>query len=158
MEILALGNSSNWESLGNYSAQAPPVPGNPNAWQPIPEFPIPLIIDSRIIAVVAESTSAKPTWHFAGFLFQKVHLGITVGGSFDSDATQARKIFLDRISLLTFRNLAPTYSLTFKPPYWFQDVRISIWKYTGVDTTIELNQLANIQLKLTSIETKIDNL
>lgn len=158
MEILGLGNSQNWESLGSYSAQGAPVPNNPNAYQPIPEFSIPLTIDSRIIAVVAESTSAKPTWHFAGFLFQKVHLGIIVGGGFDSDATSARKIYLNRISLLTFRNLTPTYGISFKPPFWFQDVKLTIWKYTGVDTTVELNQLANIQLKLTSIETKIDNL
>ncbi len=114
MEILSLGNAANWDSLGSYSAQGAPVPNNPNAYQPIPEFSIPLIIDSRIIAVLAESTSAKPTWHFAGFLFQKVHLGITVGGGFDSDATQARKIYLNRISLLIFRNLAPTYSLNFQ--------------------------------------------
>lgn len=158
MDNLQLGNAANWESLGSYTAQGAPVPNNPNAYQPIPEFNIPLLIDSPIIALLVESATKKPSWHFAGYVFQKIRLGITVGGVPDSSVLESRVTWFDRISFVMFRRLTPEYSIALKPPFWIKDIKVTVWKYTGIISTEELDKITDVQSTVDLIKLRVDSL
>ena len=156
--VFELGNSSNWDLLYTANHKAIPTTTKRDQYFPIPEITIPFLIDSNILAVHVASISAKRNWHFAGILNQKIRIGLSIGGSPDAVAESSRKISLNQIQLLTFRELTDTYAVTFKTPFWINNITLTVWEYIGAvsDTTEILIQ--NLKADITRIETKIDAL
>jgi hypothetical protein len=150
-----LGNSANWNYLTSASKSAIVI--SPGQIVPIPKFSIPILLDNPTIAIRVDSVSAKPTWRFAGDIFQEISVGILVGGQPDAIATR-RRAWLNQICLFMLPLWATTYALTYLPPKWFRDVTISVWEYTG-DTPIDnASENAAIVAQLTEIEQKINSL
>ncbi|MGB3208242.1 MAG: hypothetical protein WBB28_24930 [Crinalium sp.] len=115
---LNLPDSNNWESIYTGSQVATHNPNIPNhIHTPIPELSIPILVDKFVLAILCTSNTAQPRWRFAGFLSQRINTGLTVGGNYDTDATVARKIYLDRIQLIVFPEVASNYALAFKCPF-----------------------------------------
>lgn len=150
-----LGNSANWEFVVSQSASA--VVLSPGQHQAIPKIKIPILLDKPCIAVRIDSVSAKPTWRFAGDLYQDIRVGILVGGQADAIAT-SRRAWLNQICLFMLPLWATTYQLSYLPPKWFQDVQITVWEYTGTDPTNTGTDTTAIAAQLTEIEQKIDSL
>lgn len=147
--ILELNNSANWQSLWFGSFTAASVPnGKPGSFYPIDPILVPVLMEDHIIAVVADSLTAKPTWKLAGKLFRKIQTGITVGGVPDAATSDPRKFYLNQINLFTFRELSSTYALQITPQWYLQDISLSVWIYTGVDTDTVTQQLDRIELQL----------
>jgi hypothetical protein len=130
--VLQLSNAANWQDVYNQSFTAQRI--NPTVFAPLPEIIVPVLFDRHIIAVYATSSSAKPNWYFAGFLNQKIRLGLIPGGSPDADAVQRRKIWLNRITLLFFPKITSTYAVSFNVPKWFDTVNLNIFEYQGTES------------------------
>ena len=130
--VLQLSNRANWEDVYSETKSAQVITSTRNA--PIPEITIPYLFERHIIAVYATSSTAKPTWHFAGFLNQKIQLGLVPGGSPDADAVQRRKIWLNRITLLFFPKITSTYAISFNVPEWFTNVNLNVFEYRGIES------------------------
>lgn len=130
--VLQLSNAANWEDVYNQSFAAQPI--TPTVFAPLGEIIVPYLFERHIIAVHATSSSAKPSWYFAGFLNQKIQLGLIPGGSPDADAVQQRKIWLNRITLLFFPKITSTYAVSFNVPKWFDSVNLNIFEYQGVES------------------------
>lgn len=142
--VLQLSNAANWEDVYNESTTALSITSTRHA--PISEITVPVLFERHIIAVYATSNTAKSTWHFAGFLNQKIRLGLIPGGLPDADAVQRRKIWLNRVTLLFFPKITSTYSVSFNIPNWFNTISLNIFEYRGIesDSTEDLiRELAN---------------
>ncbi len=167
--VLNLSDSANWEQFYSTSVDAVTT-DNGSKYTPIPEIVIPSLVYSRIIAVYVNCANAKPTWHFAGFINQKINLGITVGSLPDSDAVSKRKLylnrisliifpkFLNRISLIIFPKLVTNYSVSFEVPRWFQQASIILWQYTGSESDSTEDLINQLQGDVSRIESKVDAL
>lgn len=150
-----LGNSANWEFVLSRSASATVL--SPGQHVPIPKIEIPILLDKPCIAVRIDSVSAKPSWRFAGDLYQEIRLGILVGGQPDAIATR-RRAWLNQMCLFVLPLWSTTYQLSYLPPKWFADVQISLWEYVGTDPIDGLADTSAIAAQLTQIEQKLDTL
>lgn len=156
MTTLQLSNSANWEPF--WTATFNGVRVTPQTVAPIGEKLNPILLDKHILAVYVDSNSAKSTWYFAGFLSQRMQLGLTVGGLPDTNGYTRRKVWLRKMTLITFPKLTSEYALAFTPPDWFEDVSINVWKYIGPEPLPTQQLIENLQQDLSRIESKIDEL
>jgi hypothetical protein len=147
-------NSANWDLFWYQSFQA--VHGTPTRFAPIPETTYPVLLDSHILAVYADSASASDNWYFAGFLSQKFQLGLTVGGMPDTNGYARRKVWLRRITLIAFPQFTSEYALAFAPPKWFEDINLTVWRYTGPEPYPTETLIENLQQDVLRVESKID--
>ena len=143
--ILQLGNSNNWESHYSTSYAADKITVNSHdIYAPILEIVLPITFDKNILAVHVSSSTAKPSWRFAGYASQKIRTGLLVGGAHESLSAR-RSLWLNEITLLFFDQLASTYTLSINPPKWFRDINIYTWQYTGSATDSTQELLLSIQ-------------
>lgn len=156
--MLDLTNSALWNLIWSANLQAELVANKPR-YLPIPPVEVPFLLDSNIIAVLATSSTAPPSWKFAAFLNQKIATGITVGGFTDTQAHQ-EKIWLNRISLVILPKLTTTYSLNFNIPYWFYDMSLRLWVYSGEENiSLPANDfLEEIKDSLQEIDRKLERI
>ncbi|WP_293126903.1 hypothetical protein [Microcoleus sp. bin38.metabat.b11b12b14.051] len=157
--ILQLTNPSNWEELDYQTL---------SGGLPLPDYTLPIQLEKHIIACYCNSPSAEAHWKFAGWVSQKIFLGIGGVSSLGESVTY-RKIWLKKTQLIIFQPLTSNYSLTFSFAKWLKDMEIGVWQYTGPvsDSVIQAigsgNQqtvqgLIAIQSRLQQIEIKIDSL
>jgi hypothetical protein len=147
--ILDLGNSSNWQPLWFGSFTAMSVPDKPAGYTyPIPPILVPVLLDDHIIAITAESDTAKPTWKLAGKLLRKIQTGITIGAVPDVATSDPRKFYLNQINLFIFREISSTYAVEITPQWYLRDIRLSTWIYTGVNSDTVTEQLNRIELAI----------
>jgi len=147
--VVQLNNASNWSTFFSTTVVATPTSGS--SFTPIPEYTVPILADKHIIAVAIIASNAKPTWHFGGFLNQKVPTGLTVGGLPSTDAVQKRRMYLDRLTLMIFQPLTSTYSISVEVPKWFADFTLTIFEYVGPQSDSTENLINSLSLcKLTS--------
>lgn len=148
--LLELGVQANWQQVYDEFRTVGVI--NDSTYTPIPAFEIGFTFDSPILAVRTRSTTSPARWRFAGTLTQKIQLG--TGGAASSlpvaDAT-VRRLDLNRTRLAIFPQLTTEYQIVFAPPYWIEDLRLTIWQYTGPVAD-------SIAADLERIETKIDAL
>ncbi|MFM6604012.1 MAG: hypothetical protein ACKPH3_08020 [Dolichospermum sp.] len=150
-------NSSNWELIYDYSASATPV--GENSYIPIPPVPIPIFLNSDIIAVyVKTNPPAGRIWRFGGNIEQRFISGLIVGGVVDSSGIP-RRTSNDKITILFFPKISASYSLQYYPPKWFKDVNLMVWQYVGLDDTEEnismAEEFGNVNFKLDQIITNL---
>jgi len=143
--VVQLDNSSNWNTFYSTTVTATPD-ANGSSFAAIPEYTVPILADKHIIAVSISASNAKPTWHFGGFLNQKIPTGLTVGGLPSTDAVQKRRLYLDRLTLLIFRQLTSTYSISVEVPKWFSDFTLVIFEYTGPQSDSTENLINQLNL------------
>lgn len=156
--MLDLTNSALWNLMWSANVQAELV-ANKARYRPIPPVEVPFLLDSHIIAVLLTSSTAPPSWKFAAFLNQKIATGIIVGGLNETQAHQ-EKIFLNRISLVILPKLTSTYSLNFNIPYWFYDMSLKLWFYSGEESISSpaTDSLEEIRDSLLSIDRKLERI
>jgi hypothetical protein len=151
MRELQLGNSSNWETVHNQSLDAVQIAKEGGGYKsvPIPEISIALLLDVFVLAIlVSTNVPEGRTWKFAGNVRQKVSTGIVFGGSQDASFNRRYALFLDKINLVVFPAISTSYSISIQVPDWFENVSLTVWRYTGPDYDSDLAR----------IESKIDAL
>lgn len=158
MRTLQLNNADNWEQIYNTSVSAVFI--TPKVHAKIPKIEVPFLLDTHVLAVyVTTEVPEGSNWNFAGYLSQQFNLGLIVGGTPEADEVSSRKIFLNRIKLVVFPKLTPSYAVSLEVPKWFTSVNLIVWKYIGIDyDSVEKLLMQDIQPALTRIETKIDAL
>lgn len=139
--IFDAGDSSKWNPLWNTTVNSVSTPDN-RRYYPIPDIEVPFILNSRIIAIYADSETMRPQWKSAGFVNQKVRTGITVGGQTDAKFNGSQRILLKQINILEIPviSITPEYSITFTVHSWHEDMSLQLWEFTGdvLDTTENL--------------------
>ncbi len=155
---LDLGNAANWEQIHFSSRQVAFL--NNYLFSPLDEIDVTggTLLDSSILASFATSSNAKPTWKVAGWLHQKIRVGITVGGGLDAESQNSSRVLLNRTKIHFWRQGIRNYGLSFAAPIWMQQLNLTLWKYTGpvIDPLLEEVQLSRIDVLRT--EAKVDAL
>ena len=166
--ILDLQNPANWLPKWDFDIEAQRP--SSNAHIPIGEVSCPLICHSPVLGVYCEAPNRRPSWTFGGGLRQKIRTGLTVGGGLNVDTDTYRRIYVDRLQIVTFNNIqVADYELSFKPPFWHDRVKLTVFEYVGeisTDTRESIkgtNQLlltgfTSTSTKLQQIDLKIDSL
>lgn len=150
---LQIGNSANWEQLYSQSFDAVNMGQGVFA---IPEITVPFRIENRYLAVSATSRSAKSSWYFAGFLNQKLQLGLLDGGVPDTNSLRRMKIWLNKITFITLPNFDTEYALTFNAAHWLEDISLIVWRYIGPEPDLTNNLIEALKTDILRIEQKID--
>lgn len=154
--VLQLSNAANWQDIYTRSLQAQII--SDKAHIPIPEVTVPVLLDRHILAVYANSSTAKKSWSTAGYLKQKISLGLITGGTLDAEVIHSRRIGLKKITLVTFPRLTTEYGLGFDVPFWLKDISLTIWKYVGTESDSTEDLIQQVRIDLVRIEYKIDEL
>ncbi len=159
--IIQLGED-NWQPIysGNHEVS---YTADGRGFTPMPEINVTgyfLPLNSPILAVHATSTTAKRTWHVAGWLVQRVRSGLVVGGLPDADLGK-RRIPLNQLDLIFWELLLTNfieleYQIFFQFPPWIRTLNLQVWKYTGAVTDQVMAELNFIRSDLAGIERKID--
>ncbi len=155
---LDLANSANWQQF-YFSSRSAEFIDNFH-FRSLPEIGVDggTLHSSRIIASFATSANAKPTWKAAGWLFQKIRVGVTVGGNLDAVAESRRTVLLNKVQLHFWRDEISSYGLDFFTFRWLQQLNLTLWEYTGPieDSIQQALDLARIDILRT--EAKVDAL
>lgn len=157
-QLLELSNSANWELLYDYSASAGYLPGSTSNHLPIPSVTIPYLFDSHVLAVYADSSTAKDWWITAGWASRRIQTGIIIGGTPDVRATETQRLIFREINLIIYPDITATYSMVIDIPYWFDQWECQVWQYTGPIGDINAQLISNIQTQLERMETKLNTL
>lgn len=142
--LVELGNSSNWLQSDTQSFSG----------FPLPEYVPPFQFEKHILAIYVSNFEAKDTWHFAGWLSQKIRLGI--GPSAGAESVTNKKLWLGRTQLLMFPKLTTTYTISIRFPQWFKSASCTIWEYWGPEADSTENPIFDIKNKLVGMEDKIN--
>ncbi|MCC5640538.1 hypothetical protein LC593_32860 [Nostoc sp. CHAB 5844] len=156
--VLELNSQGVWSQVFHESRQA--LVATPSGgYYPIPAFEIPFLFERHILAVRCMSTTAKATWRFGGNLSQKIQLG-TGGSASPLPIADGAVIPLrvNRTRLILLQHLTSTYQLVHETPYWFKDVTLTIWEYTGIESNTTEQLIETLKIDVLRVEDKIDNL
>lgn len=154
---VAFTSEGNWSAVYNESRVVTYL--TPEIFTPIPAFEIGFLFTQHVIAVRAFSNTRKPTWRYAGSLYQRLQLG--AGGAL-SDLPEVdlsnQGVYFGRTMLLDFPRYTSEFGLVFATPPWVLSLQLTIWQYSGVssDNVTDLVNLAREDLA--RIEAKLDTL
>lgn len=142
--LLELGNSSNWVLNDFKSFSDPPLPN----YTPATQF------DKHILAILVNSSDALETWHFGGWVSQKIYLGI--GQNRMGESISNYKLWLRRSQLLIFPKLTTNYTLEIRFPSWFANADCTIWEYWEPEADTISNQIFDVNNSVIRVENKIN--
>lgn len=128
--VVQFGVNSNWTQVYSETKQVQFVPDG--GYQQFPPFELGVLLETPVIAVHAELEGARPTWRFAGHLYQRFAIGSGGAGSplpYVDAATVA--VPLNRPKLVAFTQWRPEYSLVLVPPFWLETLTFRVFAYTG---------------------------
>jgi hypothetical protein len=74
--------------------------------------------------------------------------GIAFTGIPDTAIYDSRLLRLDQPNLIRFEPLTSTYTLIIYPKFWFKDLTVGVFAYTGIDSDTVTEQLNRIELSL----------
>jgi hypothetical protein len=117
-----------------------------------------VLLDTPLVATYATSSKRRARWKTAGWLKQRVQTGITVGGQPDADVFQDLRVPLQRLAVLMFPRYIHNFQLTFKTGYWFEQMDLKIWAYTGPVNDQILAQIELTRIDLLRVEAKVNAL
>jgi hypothetical protein len=151
---LALTTQSNWQQI--YSENRDAVYVDSLSYTPIPAFEVGVTLSTPVVAIRAASSKARGHWKSAGHLFQRFQLG-TGGAANPLPQVDSAQIFIpiNRVKLVQFDLWQPEYSLVYLPPYWFEQVQVQIWAYTGPITETNQVRFDSIDSGLNRIEGRL---
>jgi len=127
------GNRLNWDLLSRTTRQQQPMPSRPNNYLRIPDLSLPCL--SPILMIGIRSETADPFWVTGGWV--SMHLLTTPSSTTQftaavEDPASSVRCKLGRLNLIRFPDLGLyPYLLIFSTPYWFEDVFLEIWTYSG---------------------------
>lgn len=142
--LVELGNSGNWLQSDSQSFTG----------FPLPEYVPPFQFEKHILAIYVDNFDAKDTWNFAGWVSQKIRLGI--GPSQGAESVSNRKLWLRRTQLLIFPKLTTTYTLSINFPQWFKRADCTIWEYWGPEADTITNEIGQVRNDVIRVENKIN--
>ena len=155
---LDLANSANWEQIYYSSRSVRPISNI--HFEPLSEVDVTggILLNAPIIATFAASSTKRDTWKTAGWLSQKIRIGVSVGGTPDAESADSRRVLFDKVKLHFWSRKFKNYQLKFAAPNWVTQLDLTIWQYTGpyVDPLLEASELTRIDVLRT--EKKIDYL
>lgn len=157
-EQLDFANAANWEQV-SYTQRFASQPSY-GTFTPIPEVDVTGLepLNSPIIATYAESGTAKATWHTAGWLYQRVRIGIAVGGQPDANTSGSRRVPLAAAQIHFWNRSMKNYQLLFKIPKWITQISLTVWQYTGPISDPELEAIDLARIDILRTEAKVDAL
>lgn len=149
-------NSQNWEQVWYFTGAVTPT--SENTYIPIPNQVCPTLLTSRALAVYVQTSEVGLRWKYGGTALQKFQTGLTVGGVTDANNVNGRRCYIEKINIIVFPGYVGTYALEYSIPYWFKDVKITVWEYIGpiTDTTEEAIDL--VRIDILRVEAKVDAL
>ena len=154
--LLELSNSQHWEQAYEREFVAQRT-GSGGYYYPIPEFEIPILFTSNILAVATDQPEARTGWWYACSLRMYLDGPGIVGGEVFGIR---RKIPLNRSTLIRLPKILPQYKLKVSIPPWHRKLSLTIWEYQGPvnDSTEDLIRETGetIRIDLARIEFKID--
>lgn len=123
--------SEEWELVANEVRTANFI--GENSHEPIPAFNLGLSLYTDYVAVIATTTSGKPTWQFAGDINQVYNFPKGTPDNILGQIQPARaRLFINKMQLIdTGRVSLDNFDLRYQPPYWFKDCAIRVYKYVG---------------------------
>lgn len=117
----------------------------------IPEFTVPVLFESPVLAFGASTTDLQTPRKLAYWARQLIASQGAVSGLIQFSS---KRIYLEQIQMFRFELFANSYQIRIVIPWWIRSVDISIWEYIGaIDEEYDL-----IQQQLARIESKIDEL
>lgn len=149
--VLDLNNSQNWKLAFNQEQVAKKTATG--LFLAIPAFEV-APLNQHILAVLCTSKSAKSHWRYAGNLYQRINLGL---GLPIADATTI-KIPLNRVTLIKLPHYSSEYELNFVAAYWLTSLKLTIWKYTGEDKIAIESMLEKMQVDISRIEARVEDI
>jgi hypothetical protein len=135
---------------GSFEAERP----SEGYYKPIPAIDVPVLFNSHLVAVLATSYNAPPTYTTAGWVSQQIVSGILTGGRPDANVTQNLKVYLGRIAILQLPKITSSFGLTYFVPRWFFDINLTFWQYADESIVDEYD----IKPTLQRIEQKVDDI
>ena len=155
--VVNFTQEGNWTAV--YTESRAAVEATPGVFKPIPAFEIGFLFNEHILAIRAFSSNAKPTWKYAGSIYQRLQLG--AGGALSNlpevDLSN-RGVYLRRTTLLEFPRYTPEFGLVFVAPPWMLSLQLTLWQYSGVDSDDVTELLQTAKADLVRIEAKVDSL
>lgn len=155
--VLNLTSQANWLQVYDELREVERV--TLNEYNPLPKFSIPFLFDKRILSIRTNSTTAKPYWRYAGQLTQRFQIG--TGGTNTllpvADFTRKR-LNLNRTELVILPQYTSVYELLLEVPYWIEDLRLTIWEYTGPEADSTEQLIDATREDLARVEAKVDAL
>ena len=130
-DLIFFDDSTDWVRVANRTRNAQIV--GENAHVPISAFDLGLSLQSDYVAVVAGTTSGKPTWQFAGDINQVYNFPVAPGNPIIGKIQPVRtRLFINKLTLIeTNRVSTDNFDLRYQPPYWFKDCTILVYQYVG---------------------------
>lgn len=135
---------------GTFEAERP----REGYYTPIPAVEVPVLFNSHLIAVLATSINAPPSYKTAGWVSQKIASGILTGGRPDANVTQNLKVYLGRIAILQLPKITSSFSITYFVPHWIFDINLTFWQYADESIVDEYD----VRPALRRIEEKVDDI
>ncbi|HEY9653646.1 MAG TPA: hypothetical protein V6C95_23495 [Coleofasciculaceae cyanobacterium] len=156
---LDLSNSANWNPIHS-SSRTVTYLGTTGRYTALTDIDVTggVLLDTPLVATYATSSKRGARWKTAGWLKQRVQTGITVGGQPDADAFDDLRVPLQRLALLIFPRYVHNFQLTFKTGYWFEQLDLNIWAYTGPVNDEILAQIELTRIDLLRVEAKVNAL
>lgn len=154
--VLQIDNAAHWQQV--YSEQKTRASGQ-NGEIPIPDFDIPILLTSHVLAVGTSSEYARSHW-WLGCRVQQV-LSAT-GTGFGYLPAAIVNIPVNRVTLVILPRYAAQFRLRVSVPYWHRELRVTVYEYVGPisDSTEDLvvERTDVVRVDLARIEAKVDDL
>ncbi|HEY9703501.1 MAG TPA: hypothetical protein V6C58_13710 [Allocoleopsis sp.] len=90
--------------------------------------------------------------HEARQIKQKFRAGMLPGGGADIAQNNLYRLYLKQITLVELKQYGAETALIYFPPYYFEQVSIKVWEYTGPIIETVDNSLNAIQSDVTTIK------
>lgn len=138
-------NSLHWDLVIRQTYTVRIVAADPEGrWEEYRRIPdITLLVDSPILAIGIRNPKAKPWWKWGATASMRLPISPSSTSEFlglmEGDRYFCR---LEGLTLVRFPVLdVPQYILSLEIPYWFEEVFIEVWKYSGPtdDVEVEIN-------------------
>lgn len=138
------GNIRNWQTFWSGELVARSDVERPAfRFFPIPDFEIPILAESNILAIFANIPQSDNNWYYAGTAYQKVRTGIDAVLVPDS-FIDSQRFYLRQTTILRFEPTIESFSIVLRIPYWIREISIQTFQYVGP--------------RFDTVETKLDNL
>lgn len=148
-------NTNNWQQIAAANLVAENVePLALRKFYPIPDYVIPVQVESPILAIYPFSATAERNWKYAGTAYQRIFTGIRAGGAAAS-WVNSRKFYLDQVSILQFEKISSTYEVVIRVPYWIRQLTFILLEYIGPVIDPKEIKLDQINQKASEILEKI---
>lgn len=131
----------------------------------IPSFDTGKVYNSQFIAVGIQVKNSKDSWRNGGYLSQEFKFSCSGYNNNNKAFNQTPDLLINDVSILNLPLLSDSeYKLRYFPPTYFEDVRLQIWEYQGIQIDQLLQDLAkffrdappDLLLNLPEINQKLD--